>query len=210
MLNDLEISKFINDFACNCKKVQKKHFAKNEIITTYIAKRNQLCILLNGNANLVRYELNGNRFIIEHFSKYDIFGETFYKVTTNNELLVEAKRNCDVLFFSYNDINIKCKNNCSFHKTLTENLPNLILDKITNLTMKVELLSKRSIRDKLLGYFSLLSNRYLSKSFTLPFSLTDLADYLSIDRSAMMRELKLLKEEGFIEKIGNKIELRNR
>ena len=73
--------------------------------------------------------------------------------------------------------------------------------------MRVELLTKRSIRDKLLGYFTLLSTRNLSKTFTLPFSLTDLADYLSVDRSAMMRELKMLKEDGFIEKNKNKFTL---
>ena len=73
--------------------------------------------------------------------------------------------------------------------------------------MRVELLTKRSIRDKLLGYFTLLSTRHFTKSFTLPFSLTDLADYLSIDRSAMMRELKLLKDDGFIDKNGNRITL---
>ena len=73
--------------------------------------------------------------------------------------------------------------------------------------MRIELLTKRSIRDKLIGYFTMLSTRNLSKTFLLPFSLTDLADFLSIDRSAMMRELKLLKEDGFIEKNGNKITL---
>ena len=73
--------------------------------------------------------------------------------------------------------------------------------------MRIELLTKRSTRDKLIGYLTLLSTRTLSKTFSLPFSLTDLADYLSVDRSAMMRELKLLKEEGFIEKNGNKITL---
>ena len=73
--------------------------------------------------------------------------------------------------------------------------------------MRVELLTKRSTRDKLLGYFSLLSTRHFSKTFTLPFSLTDLADYLSVDRSAMMRELRILKEDGFIEKTGNSITL---
>ena len=57
------------------------------------------------------------------------------------------------------------------------------------------------------GYFNILSTRNLNKSFNLSFSLTDLADYLSIDRSAMMREIKSLKEEGFIEKNKNKITL---
>ena len=71
------------------------------------------------------------------------------------------------------------------------------------LNTRIELLTKKNIRDKLLTYFNLLSTRTLSKTFTLPFSLTDLADYLSVDRSAMMRELSHLKEEGFIEKKGN-------
>ena len=51
----------------------------------------------------------------------------------------------------------------------------------------------------------MISTRKLSKTFELPLSLTDLADYLSVDRSAMMRELKLLKEDGLVDKIGNRI-----
>lgn len=78
---------------------------------------------------------------------------------------------------------------------------------MTVLNTRIELLTKRSIRDKLIGYFTLISSKNLNKSFTLPFSLTDLADYLSVDRSAMMRELKLLIDEGFIKKRGNKITL---
>ena len=69
------------------------------------------------------------------------------------------------------------------------------------------MLSKRSIREKLLSYFNILSSKSFSKNIVLPFSLTSLADYLSVDRSAMMRELKNLIDEGFISKNGNKIKL---
>ena len=205
MNNNFNLENFISDFSKSCQKMQKKVFSKNEVVTTYIKNRNQLCILLNGHADLVRYDLNGNRTIVEHFSKNALFGEVFYTITTNNELLVEAKSSCTVLFYIYDDIFKKCKGNCKFHQTLSENLPQLILNKVTDLNMRIELLTKRSTRDKLLGYFSLLSTRNLSTSFELPFSLTDLADYLSVDRSAMMRELKLLKEDGFVEKVGNRI-----
>lgn len=207
MTTNLNIENFLYDFEHSCQKVQKKTFAKGETITSYIEKRNQFCILLSGNADLVRYDLNGNKTIVEHFSKNNIFGEVFYIVTTNNELLVEAKENCEVLFFIYDDINKKCQKNCKFHQTLTQYLPELILSKVIDLNMRIELLTKRSIRDKLLSYFSILSTRKLSTSFELPYSLTDLADYLSIDRSAMMRELKLLKEDGFVTKTGNRITL---
>ena len=201
------IENFIADFEKNCTNIQKKHFNKGQVITSYIEKRNQFCILVSGNADLVRYDLNGNRTIIEHFSKNNIFGEVFYTVTTNNELLVEAREKCTVIIYSYNNIHTKCRNNCKFHQTLAENLPELILQKVTDLNMRVELLTKRSTRDKLLSYFTLISTRKLSKSFVLPFTLTDLADYLSVDRSAMMREMKLLKEDGLIQKNGNTITL---
>lgn len=207
MNSRVNIEDFLKSFYCNCKNVQKKSFRKNQTITTYIQKRNQVCIILNGEADLVRYDLNGDKSIIEHFTKNDIFGEAFYIVATNNELSVEAKKNCEVLFFIYDNIHQKCRHNCKFHQTLSENFSNLILNKVMDLNTRIEILTKRSIRDKLCGYFNILSTRNLNKTFSLPFSLTDLADYLSVDRSAMMRELKSLKDEGFIKKNGNKITL---
>ena len=202
-----KIEDFVENFDKNCSKVQKKFFKKDEIITTYINKRNQFCILINGEADLVRYDYDGNKTIVEHFTQNDIFGEVFYIISTNNELFVKARKNCEVLFFSYKNLKQKCKSNCKFHQMLNDNLSELILNKVTLLNTRIELLAKRSTRDKLLGYFNVLSTRHFSKTFSLPFSLTDLADYLSVDRSAMMREIKFLKEEGFIDKTGNKITL---
>ena len=121
--------------------------------------------------------------------------------------MVEAKSTCTVLFYIYDQLNHPCDKNCKFHNTLVEHLPELILNKITELNTRIELLTQRTTRDKLLMYFSLISTRKLTKTFELPLSLTDLADYLNVDRSAMMRELKLLKEDGFVTKTGNRITL---
>ena len=156
---------------------------------------------------MIRYDLNGNRTIVEHFSNNDIFGEIFYIVNTNNELFVEAKKTSTILFFIYDDLQSKCKSHCTFHQKLLDSLSSLYLNKVIELNTRIELLSKRTIREKLLGYFNVVSSKNMGKTFQLSFSLTDLADYLSVDRSAMMRELKLLKEDGFIEKNGNSIRL---
>lgn len=207
MNTNFNVENFINEFSSSCSKVQIKNFSKNEVITTYIQKRNQFCILLEGSADLVRYDYNGNKTIVEHFSKNDVFGEIFYTISTNNELFVESRENSKVLFFIYDDFKTKCKTSCKFHETLVTNLPEIILSKVIDLNTRIELLTKRSIRDKLLGYFEILSIRNFSKTITLSFSLTYLADYLSVDRSAMMREMKLLKDDGIIKKNGNKITL---
>ena len=161
----------------------------------------------SGEADLIRYDFNGNKTIVEHYLECSIFGEIFYNVTTNNELFVEAKTKCEVLFFDYSFIQNKCSANCSYHKKVVQNLPDLLLNEINSLNMRIEILSKRTIREKLLTYFNIISTQTLSKSFSLPFSLTDLADYLSVDRSAMMREIGFLKNDGVIEKNGNRITL---
>jgi len=192
MNKNQEMEQFIKDFSTNCSKVQIKNFLKGETITTYIEKRNQLCILISGEADLIRYDSYGNKTIIGNFSDYDTFGEVFFPANTNNELFVLAKKNCKVLFYIYDNLDSKCRKNCNFHSTLINHLSELLLEKIVSLNIRVELLSKRNIRDKLISYFNLLSSKTLSKTIIIPFSYTDLADYLSIDRSAMMRDIKTL------------------
>ena len=207
MENDFDISVFLNSIDSRCHKATKHSFNKGETITTYLEKRNQLCILLKGEADLIRYDFNGNKTIIGQFSDNSIFGEVLYPANTNNELFVLAKTNCEVIFFTYDNLWLKCRPNCSFHKEFSEQMNKLIMSQVVELNTRIELLTKKNIRDKLLSYFDILSNKQLSKRFSLPLSLTDLADYLSVDRSAMMRELSHLIEEGFIDKKGKKITL---
>ncbi len=207
MGTDIEISNFFTDITSKCSRIRKRSFSKGETITTYIEKRNQICILLNGEADLIRYDFNGNKTIIGNFTDNSIFGEALYPANTNNELFVLAKADCTVLFLTYDDIQKKCKTNCTFHKELSDTIYTLIMEQIISLNTRIELLTKRNTRDKILSYFDILSNKNMSKTFTLPFSLTDLADYLSVDRSAMMREISYLKDEGFIKKNGKRITL---
>lgn len=141
------------------------------------------------------------------FLGHALFGEIFYDINTNSEFVVEAKEKCSVLFFIYADsINEKCKSNCAFHKELVSAIPQMIISKITDLTSRVDLLSRRTTRDKLLAYFNLLSKKY-GKTFILPFSVTELANYLAVDRSSMTRELSYLKKENFIKQDRSKITL---
>lgn len=208
MKNDFNIEDFSNKLLNFCEKMQIKNFEKNEIVTTYIVNRKQVCIVLEGSADLMRYDFNGNQMVVEKFNRFDVFGEIFYQINTNNELFVIAKEKSKIIIFNYDIFEKKCKKNCKFHEELILGLPNLVLSKVSDLNLRIELLSKKTIRDKLISYFKILSEKNFSKTFILPLSLTDLADYLSVDRSAMMRELKSLKEEGFIKKSDkNKITL---
>lgn len=204
-MQSFNMESFITTFSNSCDKSTIKHFKKSDIITTYIEKRNQICILIDGEADLIRYDLNGNKTIIGHYRKNDVFGETFYPAKTNNELFVLAKKHCSVLFFNYDIIENKCKKRCPIHDELLFNINSIILNEIIKLNTRIEVLTQKTIRDKLLSYFNILSYQKLIRKIILPLSMTDLADFLSVDRSAMTRELTNLKKEGFIEQDGNKI-----
>ena len=85
----------------------------------------------------------------------------------------------------------------------------LMADKAQSLSERVDVLSRRSIREKLLCYFRQQSEKEGANTFTLPFSLSTLADYIATDRSAMMRELKRLREEGTVSSDGRRFTLRS-
>ena len=142
---NIDVGEFIKNFSNECTKAQLKTFEKGEIITTYLVNRNQLCFIVEGQADLIRYESNGTQNIIEHLSNNDLFGEIFYQLTTNNELFVLAKKKTSVLFYSYDNFHKKCKKNCKFHDVIGNNLPDLILDKFITLNIRIEVLSQRSI-----------------------------------------------------------------
>ena len=89
----MDFNEILNNINVNCVKIQKKIFKKGDIITYYIENRKQICILISGKADLIRYDKNGNKDIIENYNVNDIFGETFYPVNTNNELYVKTTVN---------------------------------------------------------------------------------------------------------------------
>lgn len=184
----------------HCDRFQEKTFRKGTTITSYIEKRKQIFILLEGEASLIRYDEKGNKDIVDFFRPGNVFGETFYNVNVSSELSVLATKNCKVLTCLYDDIRNKCKNNCKFHEKLNAALLDLLFQNTMHQNSRIEVLSKRTIREKLHIYFETLSAETFSNTFTLPFSLTDLADFLSVNRSAMMRELKDLEEEKIIQK----------
>lgn len=204
---DFDLKNSFRDSICRVLRTNIVTFNKGDLITTYIEKRGQIGILFNGLAELVRYDINGNKVIVEKFEDNDLFGEFFYSVTSNNELMVVAKERCEIIFFNYNDLfNPTIPKGQIYYDTISKFM--LILsNKILTTNTRIEVLSKRTIREKLLTYFEHIAKEKRSRVFYLDFSLSDLADYLSIDRSAMMREIKNLIDDGIIVKNNRKIKL---
>ena len=103
--------------------------------------------------------------------------------------------------------NKRCENACACHSQVVTNLFQLLSKKSLHLSRRIEVLACRSIREKLLCFFEQLADEHGSRTFPLPFSLSMLADYISADRSAMMREMRKMREEDLISTEGRSVTL---
>ena len=194
-----------------CFRIRTKSYRAGEVILAYGEGNGKLVgVVEEGQASLVRTDAGGNAVVLEQLGPGGVFGETVaFSGACGDSMMVVCDRDCRVEFIDYDQITRRCENACLHHSQLVQNMLRLISDKALALGERVEVLSQRSIRDKLLCYFSIQAAKQGSDHFSLPFSLSRLAEYISTDRSAMMREIKKMRLDGVAEVKNGEITLRH-
>ena len=182
------------------------HFSVNELILSKIKIDDFIAIITEGEANLIKTDSNGNKLIIEELGEGNIFGTNISNLN-NKEYEIESKTDITITFIEMHFI-LNPKNTSSqIYSQFLINLLELINKKYTETNQRLDILTNKTIRNKLLEYFKNSYAETGARVLYLKSSFTALADYLAIDRSAMTRELKNLKDEGLIEIKNKKIKL---
>lgn len=190
-----------------CMQSKVIEFDKNKTVMQEGKVFDKLGILLEGKLQIVQYDYLGNRTIISTVEPLQIFGEAFSYVKTKLPINVETIEKSKVLFLISDRISNPCQNGCVFHKQLINNLLHILAHKNINLTQKIECMSKRTTKEKLLTFLTLESIRQNSKEFYISYDRQSLADYLGVERSAMSAELSKLRKDGIIECEKNRFHL---
>lgn len=192
-----------------CFQAVQKTFRADDLIYDFSSKGTDVVgIVERGAASIIRIDEEGVATVLEELNTGGVFGRTLaYAGSGRDSLEVVCRTPCDVLFIDYPHIVKRCERACLHHSLLVQNMLRLMADKAQDLSRRIDVLSRRSIREKLLCYFHQLAEKEGSDTFTLPFSLSTLADYIATDRSAMMRELKRLREEGVLRSDGRRFTL---
>lgn len=185
---------------------QTLNFKKNCQVLTTVKWENIIGFIISGYMQIIRVDYNGVRTIIEELEENSVFGTTLSSLN-NSEYEIITKEDTKIIVIDYNSIITEEGSKYSYYTQFMKNILEIYTEKIKNKNERIEILTKKTIRDKLLEYFKIISKRNGSKIIYLMMSFSELADYLAVDRSAMSRELKNLMEEGFIKKDGKKITL---
>ena len=183
----------------------KKHiFKEDESVLNNYRKENIIGIVEKGLIKLIKENDNGI-YTLSEYKENDVF-TTNIDLIKNNMNLISVEEST-IILIDYDYIIENINNDKKYFNDFIKNLFIIYNDLILELNERIEILSKKTIRSKLLTYLNIEYNKKKSKYIYLPFNYKDLAEYLSIDRAAMTRELKYLKEDGFIETKGKRITL---
>ena len=175
-------------------------FKKGDIVAFEEENIKHIGIVVSGAVDMIKEDLWGNKTVLVRMKKDELFGETFACGSDNLSMVTFlVSEDAKILFMPFDRVMHSCTMACQFHHRLIENMVKIIADKNRDLIRKVDVVSKRTIREKLLTYLSIQAQVQESRYFEIPLGRVELAEYLCVDRSALTRELAKMKEDGLID-----------
>lgn len=188
-----------------CLGAKNRTYKKDTFIFRVDERATVAGLVLSGGVNIIQEDFWGNRTILAHRGAGDLFGEAFSCAEV--ELLpVSAVTTgvSEIMLIDYRKIITVCPTPCVFHSQLIFNMLRILAANNIMLTRKIEHISKRTTREKLLAFLSSQAVQAKSNTVQIPFNRQELADYLCVERSALSRELSEMKKAGLLDFEKNK------
>lgn len=182
-----------------CLGAYEKKFQKEEYVTLDENEK-KIGLVISGRVQMIKEDINGEQMLVDITKPNDVFGEIF-AATCENEARVayQALEDTVVLLIPYHKVLHTCSMDCTFHHRLIENMVRILAEKNVRLMEKIEITSKKTLREKILTYLSIQERTSTGRYIEVPMGRTAWATYLNANRSALTRELKKIKEEGIID-----------
>jgi len=192
----------------SCLSAKSVRFEKGQTIFSSGESIERFGIVLSGQVQVVQDDYYGNRSILAKIDTGNLFGESFACAEIKTlPVSVITTTESELLFIDCHRLAVPCAKACGFHSRLIQNMLNIVSMKNISLTQKIEFTSKRTTREKLLAYLSAEAKKAGRSHFCIPFNRQELADYLSVERSAMSAELSKLRDDGVLRFHKNQFEL---
>lgn len=183
-----------------CLGYSIKLYKKNKVIAMEGNDMRYIGIVLKGCVDMIKEDIWGNKDMLTRMMPGELFGETFAcGADAESVVTFVASSNTEALILPLNKVLSTCPNSCDFHGQLIKNIIFVIAKKNKLLMQKLEVVTKKSLREKILVYLSQQAQEQKTKYFNVPLGRKELADYLCADRSSLTRELSAMKKEKLID-----------
>jgi len=195
----------------NCLSPQVKHYSKNEILLLTGDSIQHIGIMLYGTAHAYFEHINGSQTIMASLESGRVFGEVLVSTRTHQSpVTIYAASDVTAAFIEYQKAYSVCAAACTAHRVFMQNMLKAIGDKYFNLFDRINILSEKPLRARIMAYLYTLSDNGKCTRVKIPFTKTMLAEYLLADRCALSKELRKMEQDGIIAVNGRDVELKYR
>lgn len=186
--------------ALNCLHSRIAKYKKGHILQLTGDSVKSIGIVLAGCIEISRTDFVGYRLIVNRVEYPAMFGEAFAFADVHySPVTLTAIEDSIILNLDFKGIISNEEALSRYYKTIMANLLSIMAQKNLFLSSRLELVTKKTTRSKLAAYFLNMSEVAKSESFEIPYNRNQLADYLSVNRSAMCNELSKLRQEGILD-----------
>lgn len=192
----------------SCLQIKVREYEKNQVIFWEGEPAGQIGVVLSGSVLILKEDYRGNRSILSTVSPFHLFGDAF--ACAGEKALpvsMAAAESCSVMLVDHDKIHSPCAKTCPCHIRLIQNLLSVVAKNNLQLSRKIEFISKRTTKEKLMAYLLSEEQKAGTEVFTIPYDRQTLADYLCVERSAMSAELGKLRREGKLEVNGRQFRI---
>ena len=188
-----------------CDYSYRARFSKGEIILSMSESTGRCGMIAKGRAHISAVDESGTDNILEYLGEGDSFSDYYTLLPKDTTGYVIADTDVTVRFINMVKVLGGCSGNCTHHEEMMKDLVLMSASYSRKQSVRMNLLSRRTVREKLLAYLAFQQEREAGmEDITIPLSLAALAEYLCVDRCAMMREIKRMNEDGLIRSQGRK------
>ncbi len=190
-MTDTEIQEALSFF-----KAEKQSFTKNEIIKNTNTQLKAFGLVLSGTITVFMDDFDGNCLVMSSAMQSETFGESLCFLQRNEPVYITASQNTEILWLHCDNLRKDCS--CASACDLRNRFTALLASRALTMNDRIQILSKYTIREKLITYFSQCANRTQNNTFTLPLDRASLASYIGTERSALSRELHKMQNDNII------------
>lgn len=193
---------------CDIVMPLEKAYAKNEIILNQGEPAQKIGILKRGSAISVKYHYDGNAQILRIYNQGEVFSlEAVNTSLSTSPVTVISQTDCEVVFIPYSKLLDSESVSDTVKKRIMTNAGEILSNELIRLAYKIDVLSKRTLRERIMTYLSLIRERNEGSTFDIGMNQEQFAQYLCVNRSVLSKELNIMRKSGLIDYKGNRFTL---
>ena len=195
---------------CGIAATTEKDYCKHQVIIPQGEPVRKIGIVKKGSVIGVKYHFDGNTQILRIYGEGEVILLDVVNTTlSTSPSTLTAQTDCSLIFIPFTDLISETSAASKAKEVFLKNCSEILSNELIRLMYKIDVLSKRTLRERILTYLSLIRERNGCEIFDIGMNQEQFAQYLCVNRSVLSSELNILRKEGLIDYKGRQFTLRN-